>query len=390
MTRPEATEADLLLLREGNPPRSLPLLRYLEVPAGGWAEFLRREYLAGFIAQGGTKLKLLIGTQGSGKSHLLALAAGLAREEGFAAAGLDAFGTRLFPIDRFYGAAVRGIGLAGLIDACARRSIVDLGFEPEQLPARVPFLTSAVREGLGAEATLRRSLSERVDVLLREPTLDPTFAMGAAQAVGHRLGVFHLNPMEQDALTRWFTGEKVTLGELRTLQIYERPDRYNGRDYLRSLASLGRLAGYRGLVVCVDNMETVAHRSPGSGRQRYTRAQRDEAYETIRQLIDDVDHSASTLYLLAGRREFMEDEKAGISSYEALRLRLLQEVRSPRFNPFGDVVDLNAMRATGYLSAEAVSEWVHRLREYANGQEPAAPPAPHLSLRDLVLAVSAA
>lgn len=387
MTRPEATAEDIQALREGRPPQSLPLLRYLEVPVEGWSEFLRREYLAGFIAEGGTKLKLVVGTPGTGKSHLLALAAGLAREERYLTAELRAFGARLFPIDRLYGAIVRAVGLQTLVDAYARRVVEEMGFEPEVLPRSRSFLDHAIREGLGAEAILRRSLMERINSLMREPGLDPTFAVAITFAAGHRLGVFHLSELEHGALTRWFTADKVTLKELRPLQIYERADRYTGRDYLRSLTEFARLAGYRGLVVCVDNVETVAHRSPASGDQRYSRAQRDEAYETIRQLIDDVDHSRSILYLLAARREFLEDQKAGISSYEALRLRLLQEVRSTRFNPFADIVDLNAARATGYISAEALGEWMERVRDY-HECGPGGPPPAHLSLRDLLLAAS--
>jgi len=395
MTAPLLTEADLTALGEGRPPEAVSLLRFLEVPSPGWSEFLRREYLADFIAQGGTKVKLLIGTTGTGKSHLLRLAAGLAREEGYLVAELDAFGTRLFPIDRLYGAVLRSVGLETLVDAYATLALKELGLEPDAVPGRGPYLDQALRAGLGQEMTLRRSFSERVDALLRDPELDATFAGALAQAVGHRLGVFHLSEQEQDALRRWFFAEKVKQSELKSLQIYERPDRYTARDYLRSLAVFGRLAGFRGLTVCIDNMETVAHRSPATGRQRYTRAQRDEAFEALRQLIDDVDHSAGTLYLLAGRRELLEDEKAGISSYEALRLRLLQEVRSDRFNPYADIVDLDFARQTGYLSAAALTEWLERVRELhpsAKGSEAAASAvrAGRLSLRDLVRSVAVA
>lgn len=393
MTAPLLTDADLKALSAGRAPVSVPLLRYLEVPSPGWSEFLRREYLADFIAQGGTKLKLLIGTAGTGKSHLLRLVAGLAREEGYLVAQMDAFGTRLFPIDRFYGAVLRSVGLDTLIDAYALRAVRDLGLDPEALAGRGPYLDQAVRAGLGQEMTLRRSFNERVDAVLREPALDATFAGALAQAVGHRLGVFHLSDVEQDALKRWFFAEKVKQSELKSLQIYERPDRYTARDYLRSIAVFGRLAGFRGLTVCIDNLETLSHRSAATGRQRYTRAQRDEAFEALRQLIDDVDHSAGTLYLLAGRRELLEDEKAGISSYEALRLRLLQEVRSDRFNPYADIIDLDFARQTGYLSAEALTEWLDRVRELhpaIDGSEAAASAvrAGRLSLHDLVRSVA--
>ncbi len=386
MTAVPATPADAAALREGRPPASPELLRYLEVPQPGWTGFLRREYLAGFIAEGGTKLKLLVGTPGCGKSHLLALAASLAREEGYLVAELDAAGARLFPIDRFYGAVVRAAGVEPLTDACALAVVRELGFDLATLPPRRSFLEYAVREGLAAEGTLRRSLHEQVDRLVRNGELSPAFALGAAQQIGDRLGIFHLNALEREALVRWFTAQPVRLGEIRSMQLFERPDRYNAREYLRSLAVLARHGRFRGLAVFVDNMETLAHRTPG-GRQRYTRAQRDEAYETLRQLIDDVDHARHTLYVLAGRREFVEDEKAGLSSYEALRLRLLPEVRADRFNPYADIVDLNEARADGYVSPAALAEWMERLREYHAGA-PGAPLPSHLSLRDLVVSLA--
>lgn len=393
MTAPLVTGPDVAALSEGRPPISPALLSYLEVPSPGWSEFLRREYLADFIAQGGAKLKMLIGTPGTGKSHLLSRSASLARDEGYLVAELEGFGTRLFPIDRLYGAIVRAVGMDSLIDRYALKALADLGLSAEQLTGRGPYLDRAVQSGLGLEMTLRRSFHERVDGLLRERSLDPTFAGAVAQAVGHRLGVFHLSDVEQDALRRWFLAEKVKLSELKSLQLYERPDRYTSRDYLRSLAAFGRLAGATGLVVCIDNMETIAHRSPATGRQRYTRAQRDEAFETVRQLIDDVDRSVATLFLFAARREFLEDEKAGISSYEALRLRLLQEVRAERFNPYADIVDLDYARQSGYISADALTEWLERLREChpgGAGVSDAQNVRPdRLSLRDLVVTLAA-
>lgn len=387
---PDPLDADLRALRQGRPPASLALLRYLEAPQPGWSEFLCREYLQDFISQGGTKVKLLVGTPGSGKSHLLALAAGLAREERYLVAELSAsIATRIFPIDRFYGAVMKSIGPWKLAEAYAQQALEELGYGRDQLPARSSFLDAAVRQGLGEEALLRRSLRERVEPLLRTAELDPTFGVAMAQAVGHRLGSFELRPEEREVLTRWFTADKVLLRELKPLQIYKTPDRHVARDYLRSLATVARLAGYRGLVVCVDNLESVAHRSPADGHARYSRAQRDEAFETIRQLIDDVDRSRHSLYLLAGRREVLEDEKTGISSYEALRLRLLQEVRADRFNPYADVVDLNEARVDGYLSPEALGEWLERVREYHDGSVGSSATPENLSLRDLVLALGA-
>lgn len=74
---------------------------------------------------------------------------------------------------------------------------------------------------------------------------------------------------------------------------------------------------------------------------RYTRARRDELYESIRQVIDEVDALKGLLMVLSGRRALLEDEKHGVRSYEALWMRLQNEVRSERVNKFADLLDLN-------------------------------------------------
>jgi len=199
--------------------------------------------------------------------------------------------------------------------------------------------------------------------------------------------------VEEGALRRWFRAEKVGLAELRPLRLYKRADRHSARNFLRSLVALALRAGYRGLVVTVDNLDALLERDPATGRLRYTRAVRDEAYEAIRELIDDVDELQATLFLFAGRRGVLEDEKGGISSYEALRLRLLPEVRASRFNPYADVVDLDQARALQYLSAADVRQLTERAAALAPAvraarQDLPAPEPPSLNsgLRPIILA----
>src|SRR5439155_1323732 len=84
--------------------------------------------------------------------------------------------------------------------------------------------------------------------------------------------------------------------------------------FLRSLAALGRQAGFRGLLVAVDNLDALMERDPETGRLRYTRGVRDEAYEAIRELVDDVDEAHGVLWLFAGRPAGLDDERAGIAS----------------------------------------------------------------------------
>ncbi len=387
---PDIVADDAVRLLRGEPPASPALLRYLSWPR--WVEFLRREYLEGYLAGGGAKVKLLVGTVGSGKSHQLALALDEAREAGYLTARADARAVeRAFPLDRLYTAILRDIDLGNLVQRLCAPLIGELGYGAEELPGGQRFLEWVERERGVPRAPLERRLFEALGKIARDSGLDLTFGAAMSQLAAHHIGLLTLNEAEEDALRRWFLGEKVSLTELRPLRIYRRVDRHTARSFLRSLVEVALRAGYRGLVVGVDNLDVLLERHPETGRLRYTRAARDEAYEAIRELIDDVDEARALLFLFAGRRAVLEDEKAGVSSYEALRLRLLPEVRSRRFNPFADIVDLDAARVLGYLAPADLNQLADRaaalappVRQALEGVEP--PPPPVLAgLREVIL-----
>jgi Cdc6-like AAA superfamily ATPase len=63
--------SDLHLLSEGKPPKSEELLSKMTVGRELWLNYVRSRYLQNYIAKGGSKVKVLIGSRGSGKTHLL-------------------------------------------------------------------------------------------------------------------------------------------------------------------------------------------------------------------------------------------------------------------------------------------------------------------------------
>jgi hypothetical protein len=361
MEPPPVSAEDARHLFAGQPPRSPELLEYLGLDR--WTEFLRAEYLDGYLADGGTKVKLLLGTAGSGKSHQLALAAKAARDAGYLTAEIDARGDgRLFPMDRFFAAIVRSIDLSALIQRLCDPIVQSVGYQPDEIPPGSRFLDWAEQERGVVRAELERRVRESLGRIIRTPGLDLTLGVAIGHLAADHLGLSQLNEVEEDALKRWFQAEKTGVAVLRGLRLYKRVDRHTARALLLSLVTLAVQAGYRGLVVCVDNLEVLLERDSATGRQLYTRTVRDESYEAIRELIDEIDEAHGTLFLFAGRRSLLDDEKAGVSSYEALRLRLLPEVRGLRFNPYADVVDMDAALALGYLTAEDLRQFESRVK----------------------------
>lgn len=99
-------------------------------------------------------------------------------------------------------------------------------------------------------------------------------------------------------------------------------------------------AGYRGLIVCIDDLEMVMNRAAGSA-MRYTKLRRNDAFESIRQLIDDIDNMRYIMFLFGFERSLMDNENTGFKTYQALWMRIQNEVVSTRFNRFADIIDLD-------------------------------------------------
>lgn len=153
----------------------------------------------------------------------------------------------------------------------------------------------------------------------------------------------------------WMAGDKtVKLSLLRGLGLSpSRITRYNARHMLRSLAEIIRLGGYPGLLVTIDNLETLLNRSSLEA-VHYTKVRREDTYESIRQLIDEIDSLRNIMFVFGFDRELMDNDNLGIKSYQALWMRIQNEIVGEHFNCFADIVDLDRLGEQVY-TAEALT-----------------------------------
>ena len=80
----------------------------------------------------------------------------------------------------------------------------------------------------------------------------------------------------------------------------------------------------------------------------YTKLKREDTYESIRQLIDDIDSLKHIMFVFAFDRELLDNDSAGIKSYQALWMRIQNEIISRRFNRFTDIVDMDRLAEQEY------------------------------------------
>jgi hypothetical protein len=179
--------------------------------------------------------------------------------------------------------------------------------------------------------------------------LDNNFALACSMLTGSILGYPKLEEQNRELLIAWLHGDRtVKLSQLRAMDFYpSRITKYNARHMLRSLAEVVRMGGFSGLFVAIDDLEILVSRS-SLEPVHYTKMKREDTYESIRQLIDDIDSMKHIMFVYAFDRELIDNENAGLKSYQALWMRIQNEIVGEHFNRFADMVDLDRLAAQVY------------------------------------------
>lgn len=335
-------EEALESLRHARPPLAKEALEAITLgeQEGIW-NFWREYYLEDYTAGGGSKVKFLTGKPGSGKTHALLLLLEEARRLGYIAVYIDAHQVPLNKFDSIYQAVLDVVDVESLVTGYCGAVVERLGYHPGQIPPGQNFFNWAQVQGRAADP-LRRELQESLDALYQDRKVNHNFATAFTQLCAHYLGIRCLAPEQKNILTDWLKGRPLPVKLLKPLKIFTRVDKYNARHMMASLLYLLRLCGRRGMCVAVDSLEALLERGP-AGRALYGKTARNEVYESLRQLVDDFAGFEGAFFVFAGRPELIHDEKGGFKSYEALWMRIQNEVTGSRPNKFADLFSQDAL-----------------------------------------------
>lgn len=313
-------------LRKGSVP-----VEYVPVFTVGrqqWLSYIEDD-LANYIAQGGAKVRFISGDYGDGKTHFMSVVRHLAMDKGFAVSFVVL--TRDVPIHKFetvYQSIVRQ--LQGNFDGMGIRDLL------------TAWLESLSPEFQGAKA---EAATEKCTALAEEfrdiPDMDINFANALAALVSNRFA-----PMEEgedgesrkadrEILMHWFDGGKVTKRELKPFQVYEYLTKANARQLMNSLILFLRRFGHQGLILLMDEMETVVAMGASV---------RNAAYENVRLFIDNSE-TAQYLHIFFSIIPDVLVSENGFKSYDALWSRVRSIGASggdaKRLNYRGVLVDIH-------------------------------------------------
>ena len=271
----------------------------------------------GVVAEGGSAMRFIIGRYGSGKSFLLQLIRGYATEQGFVTMDAD-----LSPERRLYGSG--GSGLATyreLIKNMSTKASADGGALSVIIERQLSLARAEALER-GADPS-HDNYTECVVRVIREGLSELRLSVGGfdfCEVLTHYLCAL----LDEDdamcaACLRWLRGEYSTKSEAkRTLgfSVSSIPDDDNWYDFIKLWAVYSRAAGYKGLVVMLDecvNLYKITNR-----------ISRENNYEKILSMFNDTlqGRAEGLDIIMGGTPQFLEDTRRGLFSYEALKSRL--------------------------------------------------------------------
>lgn len=319
-------------------------------------DFWREKYLQEYIRNGGSKIKFVTGRAGSGKTHFLRLMTSIAQKENYKTIQFSARDVWMHDFKEIYIEIFQQCDILKCLEAVSHRLIQEMGFDHHDIPEGMKFIDYLSQNGMGDALTKREIRTQLRQFFLENPMMDNNFALACSMLAGSILGYPILEEQNQELLLGWLEGDRsIKLSQLRALEFYpSRITKYNARHMLRSLAELIRMGGYSGLFISVDNLEILISRS-SLEPVHYTKMKREDTYESIRQLIDDIDSMRNIMFVYAFDRDLIDNENAGLKSYQALWMRIQNEIVGERFNRFTDMVDLDRLASQEYSPEVIVS-----------------------------------
>lgn len=306
MTTIKARERDTVIqaLRAGVVPRAGQHL--IQVGRAREIETLLRDIER--IAEGGTGFRLVIGEYGAGKTFFLNLIRAIAMEKRLVTAHAD-----LNPDRRLQASGGQARSLyAELMKNLSTRTKPDGG-----------ALSGIVEKFVAQAKTEAKTASRDSQQVIREKLSSLSELVGgydfaeviAAYCRGFEEGN---DQLKADAI-RWLRGEFTTKTDAKAaLGVRTFVDDDVFYDQLKLFARFVRLAGFSGLLVCLDEMVNLYKLANAQARNAN--------YEQVLRILNDsLQGSAEGLgFVLGGTPEFLLDTRRGLYSYAALQSRLAE------------------------------------------------------------------
>jgi P-loop Domain of unknown function (DUF2791) len=260
------------------------------------------------VADGGSSFRIVIGEYGAGKTFFLNLVRAIALEKKLVTVHAD-----LNPDRRLHASGGQARSLyAELVKNMATRTKPEGGALAGVVEKFIgQAKTEARASGRMSEEVIRAQLGQLTEMVNGYDFADVIAAYCRGFDEGNE-------QLKSDAV-RWLRGEFSTRTDARAaLGVRTIVDDANMYDQLKLLGRFVRMAGYSGLMVCLDELVNLYKLANVQARN--------SNYEQILRILNDsLQGSAEGLgFVLGGTPEFLLDTRRGLYSYTALQSRLAE------------------------------------------------------------------
>ncbi len=311
-----------------------------------YSAFLEGEYLSTFVAGGGGAVKFAVATD---DDHAAAFSAELAQHavaDGYVVARVDAALTRVHMMEQVFFAVAAQIDWDALAKTTVRAAWAAAAHPVPDGSDDITVGGVAARYGVDAAELSRdvnRYLQQRI---YRDYEMVQEFRIAMLRLCQAHLATGQVTDAEHGAVLDWLRGDLRQMSLLHSAMIFRRVGRNNARQLLFSLAHWLSVNGKPGLLLELDIRRLGFAKRPRAEERAglyYTKSALLDAYELLRQLVDNTDELTHCCVVVITAPEFVTDPNRGVDAYQALKLRIFDEVRDVRRdNPYSSLVRLGA------------------------------------------------
>ncbi len=318
----------------------------------GWLEVITKEYLDTFVRGGGSALKIVTPRDELAReavTHGLAASGG---NLGYLVVRVDAAQTRIHMMDQLFFTIAAQVPWRQLSQHVVATLARDAGFavpDDDGAPLLERLAAANNLDPSSILLELRPVIAERVFKYRR---LSRDFRVAMTQLCLAELTGGADGEIRIQTILAWLDGSNNRVSAVRQYGIFNRITRTNARHLFESLLHWLRRAGYPGLLLVLDAARLTVARNPRDGAQYYSKPAVIDAYELLRQFIDATDRMHGCLIVVVPDVAFLEEDQAprsrGIGQYDALKFRVIDEVRDRRLaNPMASLVRLSSLTGGG-------------------------------------------
>jgi len=309
-----------------------------------WLDTICKEYLHDFVKRGGAAVKFIVPMEEIEDSRIIDPLRQCSESEDYLFVNVNAVSTRIHMIDKLFHEVARQIDWDELAHSFVKMTFIKNGYE---LPIhREDFdLEKIAAINKREETFLRRELRSWLEKdIFHDFEMSQEFRIAMIRLCIDQLDPAGPSPFLSNAVKEWLRGELRLISTLKEALIFQKITRHNARHMLFSLAHWLRINGKSGLVVVLDitrYLISTRSKNPDDGLFYSAPAVLD-AYEALRQFIDGTDEMEGMLFVVLASKDFLNDDRRGLSRYDALKLRIWDEVRDKRKqNPLASLVRLS-------------------------------------------------